>query len=172
MISSMWGQPEVDLFASKENAQVPRFFSLNNLDGSLGTDALARPWRFHLCYAFLPFQLIPLVLKKIQQEGVPVILITPFWPKRAWFSTILGMATRFCWHLPLRQEVARLSFAAWYSLEQLLKNKGFLDCLVTTLLSSRKKVTRAIYTKVWKVYTWCISSSQDPKKLMSILESF
>lgn len=115
---------EVDLVAS-EKAQIPQFFSLNNLEGSLGIDALAHPWRFHLCYACPPFQLIPLVLRKIQQERVSVILITQFWPKRALFSTVLGMATKPCWHLPLRQdlliqgpvnhpEVASLSLAAWY----------------------------------------------------------
>lgn len=74
---NLWGQLEVDLFPSKESAQVPQFFYLNNLDGSR-RDALAHLWNFHLRYAFSPFQLIPLVLKNIQREGLPVILISPY----------------------------------------------------------------------------------------------
>lgn len=40
-----------------------------------------------------------------------------------------------------------------------------------TLISSIKKVTKDINTKVWKVYnTWCNSSARDPASLVSILE--
>ena len=55
--------------------------------------------------------------------------------------------------------------------EQLLKRKGFSDALIATLLSSRKKVTRNIYAKVWKTYnTWCESKDQKLDSIVSILE--
>ena len=42
---------------------------------------------------------------------------------------------------------------------------------MTTLLSSRKVVTRKIYGKYWKVYnSWCHSSNRVVKNLVSILE--
>ncbi|XP_077349244.1 uncharacterized protein LOC143997483 [Lithobates pipiens] len=54
---------------------------------------------------------------------------------------------------------------------QLLRSKGFSNRLISTLLASRKRVTRAIYSKVWKRYkTWCLSAAQVPGSLVSILE--
>lgn len=105
LITRTWGHPQVDLFASRQNTQLPQFFSLHRDDSSQGIDALAHPWNFHLGYAFPPFQLIPLVLRKIQKERVSIFLITPFWPKRAWFSTVLQMAIKPFWQLPLKQDL-------------------------------------------------------------------
>lgn len=52
-----------------------------------------------------------------------------------------------------------------------MKRKGFSDRLVATLLSSRKKVTRAIYSKVWKIFnSWCTASDRSPKQISSVLE--
>lgn len=94
---------------------------------------------------------------KVDTERVSVILITPFWPKRAWLSTILQMAVQTI--------LAALNLAGFttagsrvlpgcsqakphrlVSEEQLLGNKGLSEPLITTLLSSRKKVTRTIFT--------------------------
>lgn len=124
LIVQKWGRPRVDLFATQENSQMSRFFSLNRNEASLGVDALAQDWKFHLCYAFPPFQLIPRVIAKIRKEETTVILITPFWPKRPWFSSLLQMQLKPYWHLPLRkdlllqgpllhQEVAKLKLTAW-----------------------------------------------------------
>ncbi|XP_073467253.1 uncharacterized protein [Aquarana catesbeiana] len=55
--------------------------------------------------------------------------------------------------------------------EQLMRSKGFSECLTTMLLSSRKKVTRDIYAKVWKVYvSFCQSEHREVKDLVSVLE--
>lgn len=55
--------------------------------------------------------------------------------------------------------------------EQLLKRRGFSDKLVSTLLNSRKKVTRGIYFKTWKRFnSWCMTKKCSPQELPSILE--
>lgn len=55
--------------------------------------------------------------------------------------------------------------------EQLLRNKGLSQPLVTTLLSSRKIVTRKIYAKYWKVFnSFCHLTKRKVKNLVSILE--
>lgn len=125
---------------------------------------MAHPWNFHLGYAFPLFQLIPLVLRKIQKESVSVILINLFWPKRAWFSTILQMAVKPLWQLTLTgfttagsSVLPRCSQAKPHRLvseEQLLRNKGLSEPLVTFFLLESKVVIRTIYTKVWKVYNF------------------
>lgn len=55
--------------------------------------------------------------------------------------------------------------------EQMLKNKGLSDKLVSTLLNSRKEVTRAIYFKTWKRFnSWCAIRILSPQEIASVLE--
>ena len=81
-LTSVWGEPEIDLFATKESAQVERFFAWNDEEDAEAIDALAREWNFTLAYAFPPPQLIPRVVKVSTGQ---FILITPFWPAQKWF---------------------------------------------------------------------------------------
>lgn len=67
----------MDLFASRTNAKVGRFFSLCPEDGAMGLDAFAHPWEFPLDYAFPIFWLLP--------RG----LVAPRWPKRPWFMNLI-----------------------------------------------------------------------------------
>ncbi len=53
-----FGQAAVDLFASRENAHCPMFFSLQDEYAPLDMDALAHPWPNALLYAFPPLHLI------------------------------------------------------------------------------------------------------------------
>ncbi|CAJ0915455.1 unnamed protein product [Ranitomeya imitator] len=64
MLVNKWGLPEIDLFASRQNAKVEAFFSLNPRDGSRGVDALAQEWNFRLAYAFPPIPILAKVLQK------------------------------------------------------------------------------------------------------------
>ncbi|XP_068127185.1 uncharacterized protein [Hyperolius riggenbachi] len=53
----------------------------------------------------------------------------------------------------------------------ILKSKGFSDGLAETLLNSRKKVTRLIYQKAWRVFNdWCTNRSVSNRSLRSVLE--
>ncbi|XP_068101500.1 uncharacterized protein [Hyperolius riggenbachi] len=53
----------------------------------------------------------------------------------------------------------------------ILKSKGFSDGLAETLLNSRKKVTRVIYQKAWRVFNdWCTNRSFNNRSLRSVLE--
>ncbi|XP_077331855.1 uncharacterized protein LOC143974400 [Lithobates pipiens] len=100
-----WGLPEVDLFARKANTQVPVYFSLEREAGAKGIDALAQSWAFHICYAFPPFKLIPLVLRTFLQERTTLILVVPYWPKRPWFSMLLGLTDEPPLILPEREDL-------------------------------------------------------------------
>ncbi|XP_068113785.1 uncharacterized protein [Hyperolius riggenbachi] len=53
----------------------------------------------------------------------------------------------------------------------ILKSKGFSDKLSETLIQSRKKVTRQIYQKTWKIYCeWCTRKEKDSRLSASALE--
>lgn len=105
MITHLWGTPSIDLFASRRNRQVDTFCSLDPREGPWAVDALSIVWYWDLAYAFPPLPLIPRVLKKIKAEKARVIVIAPFWPKRAWFSMLWEMSLTDPWVLPNREDL-------------------------------------------------------------------
>ncbi|CAJ0961614.1 unnamed protein product [Ranitomeya imitator] len=101
-----WGTPDVDLTASRVNRKVPQFVSRSRDPLAVGVDALAIPWsQFELPYLFPPLPLLPKLLKKIKAEGVPVILIAPDWPRRAWFAELVNLLADAPWRLPDRPDL-------------------------------------------------------------------
>ena len=46
---------------------------------------------YHLVYAFPPLQLLPRLLRRLEAEGVPAILIAPDWPRRAWYADLVRL---------------------------------------------------------------------------------
>lgn len=105
MIVDLWGSPEIDLFATRKNRQVEKFCSLNPQERPWVVDALSVEWNWGLAYAFPPLPLIPRVLAKIREEKANVILIAPFWPKRAWFTLVRSLLITEPWVLPDREDL-------------------------------------------------------------------
>ncbi|XP_073401619.1 MOB kinase activator 3A isoform X1 [Dendrobates tinctorius] len=99
-IVALWGHPQVDLFATRENRQTKTFASLSPADHPDILDALQASWKFKLAYAFPPLILLPQVIRKIREDKARVILIAPFWPKRPWFSWLRIMSVTDPWVLP------------------------------------------------------------------------
>lgn len=77
-IFEMWGTPEVDLFATQHDAKAERFCSR----GGLGKGSLSNTFQIScvgvLFYTFLLFPLLARVLKKANQQGSQLMLVTPF----------------------------------------------------------------------------------------------
>ena len=97
-----FGRPQVDPFASEENAKCPEFFSITG-PGSLGLDALAHVWPRGLLYAFPPISLISPVLERVRTQGLSVLLIAPAWG--SWRSEITPLLYDRPWQLPLRRDL-------------------------------------------------------------------
>lgn len=94
LLISHFGHPEIDLFASHQNRQVPRFYTRYFHPEAEGLDALTSPWPATLLYAFPPIPLLPRVIRLIIQQKANVILVAPWWPRRPWFSMIQQLAIR------------------------------------------------------------------------------
>lgn len=104
-ITRLWGTPEIDLFATRSNRQVREFCSLDPQGGPMAIDALSIKWDWNLAYAFPPIPMIPKVLAKIREDQARVILVAPFWPKRAWFSLLRSMSITDPWVLPDQEDL-------------------------------------------------------------------
>ena len=96
-IWSRYGRPEVDLFASQENAKCSRFFSIIG-SAPLGLDALSHDWPRELLYAFPPLELIRPTLERIRLQGQSVLLVAPAWG--SWRSEIAPLLYDDPWRLP------------------------------------------------------------------------
>ena len=91
-LQNTWGTIEIDLFASRINCQVGKYFSWKPDPGAVAIDAFSQFWgNYETKYAFPPFSIIGKVLKKVREEQTELIIVVPIWPTQPWFSQILRM---------------------------------------------------------------------------------
>ena len=104
-IQKKFGQFSIDLFASFQNTQLPKFFSWKPNPNALAVDALAQQWNhFELPYAFPPFALIGRCLQKVREEKVKrLLMIAPVWPAQHWYPLMLQMLADYLLLYPHQQ---------------------------------------------------------------------
>ena len=107
-IVAVYQQPQVDLFASHHNHQLPNYFSWILDPQAMGTDAFSIPWKFNLYYLFPPFPLIQKCIQKIKQDQTDALLITPVWKSRPWYPLLLEMLMDLPALLPLHAKLLHL----------------------------------------------------------------
>ena len=84
-ITTHWGTPEIDLFATRLNTQLSKFVSWKPEPFSCFVDAFTISWSSLYFYAFPPFCQIHRCLQNILEEQAPQgIMILPFWPTQVW----------------------------------------------------------------------------------------
>lgn len=105
MICDKFGTPEVDLFATLCNRQVPNFFARHRDPEAVGLNAISSSWPQLLLLAFPPIQLISHVIQKLIQQRAEMVLIAPHWPRRIWFQDLQRLSIQEPWHLPLRHDL-------------------------------------------------------------------
>ena len=96
----IFDQPTVDLFASRLNNKLPRFFSWRPDPYSEAVNAFSQSWQNLYGYAFPPFNMIGKVLNKISREKCIVLLVCPFWPSQPWFPYLAELFVDFPIELP------------------------------------------------------------------------
>ncbi|KAI2662472.1 Retrovirus-related Pol polyprotein from transposon 17.6 [Labeo rohita] len=95
VVKQIWrvfGRAQVDLFATRENAQCPLWFSVTH-PAPLGLDAMVQTWQRLRLYAFPLIALLPGVLERVCRDGDHLLLVAPYWPARAWFSDLIPSST-------------------------------------------------------------------------------
>ena len=85
-ICDRFGNPSIDLFASRLNNKVDRYCSWEPDPGAMYVDALMLDWSGEKFYAFPPFAIVHLVLQKIINDQAEGIVVVPFWESQPWFT--------------------------------------------------------------------------------------
>ena len=89
--SAFWGEPFIDLFASRLNFQLRPFVSWKPDPQAFAIDAFSISQTEHNFYAFPPFALINRVLQKTEQDQSHGVIIVPVWTTQIWFPRLLRM---------------------------------------------------------------------------------
>ena len=87
----MFYVPDIDLFASRLNAQVATSVSWNPDPAATFVNAFLISWAARPSYAFPPFSLIARVLLELREDRASIITILPLWPSQAWFPRALQL---------------------------------------------------------------------------------
>lgn len=87
-ISSTFGEPMIDLFASRTNTKCKTYVSWKPDPDALTVDAFTINWKPFFFYAFPPFPLLLKCIQKIINDEAEGILIFPIWPTQPWFPII------------------------------------------------------------------------------------
>jgi hypothetical protein len=90
-ISTLWGTPQIDLFASRQPAQVARFMSWWAADSPEAINALSMRWDFRLAFLFPPIPLLKRVVRKLEVSKGIFLLVTPYWEAQTWFASLQSL---------------------------------------------------------------------------------
>ena len=91
-IQQQFGKLEIDLFASKANAQVSRYVSRRAEEEAWYTDAFSRPLPKGLkIFANPPFVMMGRFLAKVKRERAQAVVVAPVWTSQPWWPVLVEM---------------------------------------------------------------------------------
>ena len=90
-ITKRFGEPSIDLFASRLNKLCPVYASWRPGPDAMFVDAFSANWNIFFFYAFPPFSLIGKCLEKIQANKAEGILVVPYWTCQSWYPKLLRL---------------------------------------------------------------------------------
>ena len=90
---ALFGQPDIDLFASRLNVQVETYVSWKPHPKAKSVDAFTVDWSQFFFSAFPPFCFISRCVQEIIQDRATGILIIPKWTTQPYFTVVLGLLT-------------------------------------------------------------------------------
>ena len=147
-ITDLWEQPDIDLFASRINTQLPRFVSWHPDPEAIFVDAFTIDWSPFFIYAFPPFCLIHRCLQKIVQDQVSrSIVIVPLWPTQVWWPQLLRMLIAAPLTLPRHKDLLTLPHSQM--LHPLRKKMTMVACRLSGKHSEVKEFQRQLANSSW-----------------------
>ena len=99
---------QCDLFATKDNKQLPLFVSPCPDPDAIAIDAMAWPWDGRILYAFPPQSMLTLVVGRLKESlATDMLMIAPLWQGAPWFPDLMEMIVDFPLQLPVYRRLLR-----------------------------------------------------------------
>lgn len=130
-ITSRYGVPDIDLFATRVNSKCTAFISWKPDPYAQNIDAFTVDWNIYNFYAFPPFSLILKTLNKIISDRAQGIVVVPYWPSQPWFPLFKLLCVEEMFILPPDKNLLSSSFRRIHPLHQHLS-------LAVSVLSGRR----------------------------------
>ena len=108
-ICCIWGIPDLDLFASRVNKQLPKYVSWKPDSEAVFIDAFSHDWCSNYMYIFCPFSLIGRALVKLRKDQGECIMILPLWPTQNWWNNFLELLIDYPVVIPVTQSTLFLT---------------------------------------------------------------
>jgi hypothetical protein len=86
--------PDIDVFATSVNNQLPDFISPLHTDNKPIRDGLSISWDGFIPFIHPPIPLIGKCLRKILAENTTAVFVLPFWKGQSWNSLLRRMSKR------------------------------------------------------------------------------
>jgi hypothetical protein len=102
---TLWGPPQIDLFASRQSAQTQRFYSWKAADAPEAIDALSLRWDFALALLFPPIPLLKRVIWKLELSRGTFLLVTLYWEAQTWFASLQALQVEDVRRLPFSDDL-------------------------------------------------------------------
>ena len=109
-ITSRWGTPDIDLFASRLNFQIKPFVSWKADPEATAINAFTISWSETFSYIFPPFSLLGKVLQKLQEDKGKAFVIVPEWKTQTWYPMLQKLMLDQPVQLPQRKSLLLLPF--------------------------------------------------------------
>ena len=84
-IIKSFGQPDIDMFASRINKKCVKYISWHRDPDAYNINAFSICWSDWYFYGFPPFTIILKTLRKIISDKARGILVVPAWPSQPWY---------------------------------------------------------------------------------------
>ncbi len=84
-------KPDIDLFATRLNAQFRNYCSLRPDPNASHIDAFSISWTGLNIYCFPPFSCVLQVIQKVQRHLAIGVLIVPKWPTQVWYPLLMRL---------------------------------------------------------------------------------
>ena len=104
-IVDRFGEPDIDLFASRLNHKVDRFVSWSPEPGAFAIDAFSLVWTDFKFYAFPPFSLVGRTVEKILEDEARGVIVVPWWPSQPWWGRLVRLKLQSMRFRPSRRNL-------------------------------------------------------------------
>lgn len=96
IIVKCFGSPEIDLFASRNNAKCEKYVSWKPDSNAMAINAFTLDWsKYDLIFAFPPFSLMGRVCQKAFKEcSRTMIIVFPQWKSQPWYPRLMEMTSK------------------------------------------------------------------------------
>lgn len=123
-------KPDIDLFASRLNHQLPVFVSWSYDPQASNTDAFTIPWSLYKPYIFPPYNLIGKIVQKILCDKVDrALLVVPFWPTQNWFPLLMSILISLPARIPQYRDLLKMPHSG--ELHPLHSKMHLIGCVVS-----------------------------------------